>query len=365
MEKEAKIAILNKVLILELLRNKGIGDISARRIMHCHFAQTKVGYTQEISNKESDLLTNAIRTANKKLELLKSYELTDSLVPFFDENYPGLLNEVQEAPALIFTNGNKNLLSKRCISIVGTRNATAFGKSFASELSYELAKAGLVIVSGLAVGIDSHVHHGALKAGGHTISVLPSEVEKATPVSNTNLYNNILNQNGLIISEYSKYRPINLTKGLFPARNRIIAGLSEYTIIVEAKEKSGAIITANLAFENNRDVLSLPGSVNFNTSSGCNQLIRENKARLIRSVSDVFEDIGIKNYNKNKLRNLSTLTESERIVYDTLLSGGKFIEELNLILQIGFTNLISLCSSLELKEFIMKDDIGKYVIQVS
>ena len=185
--------------------------------------------------------------------------------------YPKLLKEISDNPKSIYVLGNILNLRKKCIAIVGTRKCTDKGKIIAEKIAYEYAKKGYVIVSGLAIGIDTAAHIGALKAKGRTIAVLGHGLDRIYPDVNKELAKKIIKNNGTIITEYSfkdEFKPEN-----FPRRNRIINGLCEKVIIAEAKEKSGSIITANLAIEENRELLVIPRDISTN-SQGLMSLLK-------------------------------------------------------------------------------------------
>lgn len=181
-------------------------------------------------------------------------------------------------------------LTKRCVTIVGTRNATSYGKkALDSFLKPYINTLDICIVSGMARGIDTLVHRRCLDMGIPTIAVIAGGIENIYPISNTQLYNDIC-KSGLVISEFGGVAAMK--KGMFPMRNRILAGLSEVTIIIEAGVKSGSLITANLALESGRDVYVVPGDIFKNTSCGCNKLIKEG-AGILACEEDIEQVFGI------------------------------------------------------------------------
>ncbi len=207
-----------------------------------------------------------------------------------ENRYPSLLKEIYDPPKCLYTKGNVQLLGKRCISIVGSRNATSYSKWIVENLLDEkLLKLDFCIVSGLARGVDTLVHRRCLELGIPTIAVIAGGIENIYPLSNTSLYYEIANK-GLLIAEYEGMAPMK--KGMFPRRNRILAGISEATIVVEADIKSGSLLTASYALESNRDVYAIPGYINKNTSHGCNTLIKQG-AQVITSKEDFEQILGI------------------------------------------------------------------------
>ena len=190
-----------------------------------------------------------------------------------NEKYPILLKQIYDPPKCLYVMGNIEILNNPSIAIVGCREATEYGKKAATYFSYNLAKQNVTIVSGLARGIDSYSHIGTLKANGKTIAVIGSGLDIIYPKENEQLAKKIVEQGGAIISEYPLgTRP---QKEHFPARNRIISGISQATLVIEAKEKSGSLITADFAMEQGKDVYSVPGNINSKNSVGTNNLIKD------------------------------------------------------------------------------------------
>jgi len=203
-----------------------------------------------------------------------------------DKNYPAILKEIHSPPKELYVKG-KILPQEKAIAIVGTRNCSDYGKQVAYDFSSKLAKLGITIVSGLAQGIDTCAHQAALEAKGRTIAVLGTGINNIYPRFNTKLAEEI-SKNGAVISEYEP--EANGTKYTFPQRNRIISGLSLGTIVIEAPERSGALITADFAMEQNREVFIIPGPIYSENSKGTNQLIKQG-AKLITNIEDVLENL--------------------------------------------------------------------------
>jgi DNA processing protein len=199
-----------------------------------------------------------------------------------------LLHEIHDPPAVLFVRGE--LLDEDALSlaIVGTRHATHYGLRQAERLASGLSRAGLVIVSGLARGIDSAAHRGALEAGGRTIAVLGSGVLNVYPPENRDFADTIVGSGALISEMPPLYPP---KSGCFPQRNRLITGMTLGVIVIEASQRSGALISARLAMEQGREVFALPGRVDSRASAGCHRLIRDG-AKLIETVDDVLEELG-------------------------------------------------------------------------
>jgi DNA processing protein len=208
------------------------------------------------------------------------------IVTFLDPLYPSLLKQTKQPPLLLFVKGNPHILAQQQLAMVGSRQPTPTGRKVAQNFAAELSQQGYVITSGMARGIDSESHKGALQAGGLTIAVLGHGLEQVYPVSNAALAAAIASE-GALVSEY--FPDVQARAELFPQRNRIVVGLSIGTIVVEAGLKSGTLISANLAAEYSREVFVVPGSVYSPQSAGCHVLIQQG-AKLVTSTADILEE---------------------------------------------------------------------------
>lgn len=221
------------------------------------------------------------------------FTLKNNIKPLFcdDAEFPSRLKECDDAPSLIYTLGKCNLNAKHIVSIVGTRRATAYGQRFTSELVSGLASLldDIVIVSGLAYGIDVAAHKAALENGIPTVAVVAHGLKTIYPADHREVAKRIVHNGGAIVTEYCADAPIH--RGNFLARNRIVAGIADATIIVESDEKGGAMVTASIAYAYNRDVFAAPGRVTDRYSSGPLKLITLNRAALIRSAEDLIEQM--------------------------------------------------------------------------
>lgn len=211
-------------------------------------------------------------------------------IPFDDARYPNLLKEIPDAPTKLFCMGSLPPPDAICVAIVGTRKATTQGRSIARQLASDLAKQGVIIVSGLAIGIDTAAHEGALSAQGTTIAVLANGMDAIYPAQNTTLAKNIIATGGAITSEYPQGTPAYPNQ--FLERNRIVSGLCVAIVVVEAPERSGTISTAHFALEQGREVFVIPGPADHPNYIGSHRLIRDG-ARLATTAEDIFEDLGI------------------------------------------------------------------------
>ncbi len=221
-------------------------------------------------------------------ELKTCAERQVALLAVDDENYPRPLREIHSPPIMIFVRGELQPNDRLAIAIVGTRHATSYGVRQAERLATGLSHAGFTIVSGMARGIDAAAHRGALLAGGRTIAVLGCGVLNVYPPEHDELAEQILQHGALISEAPPRSQPHS---GLFPQRNRLISGLSLGVIVVEAAQRSGALISAEHAMEQGREVFAVPGPIDSRTSRGCHQLIRDG-AKLVESVDDVLEELG-------------------------------------------------------------------------
>ena len=199
--------------------------------------------------------------------------------------YPKQLRKINNPPKILYVLGNVEILREKSIAIVGCRECSKYGEKVATELAYNLGKSNIITVSGLAKGIDSYCHIGSIKAKARTIAVVAHGLDMIYPKEHRDLAINILQHGGAIVSEYKVGEKPK--KENFPARNRIISGLAKSTVIVEAKKHSGALITANFALEQNREVFAVPGNIYSKNSEGTNELIKAG-ANLVTSYLDLF-----------------------------------------------------------------------------
>ena len=278
-----------------------IGSVRLKNLREAFGSAPKIFLNSKDSLKRVDKIGDKIASAiagfsfeSLKKELELAQKLKIQVMTLQDEDYPRSLKEIYDPPLCLYVKGALLPSDTVSLAIVGSRRASYYGLSCALNFAYSLAGAGITIVSGLARGIDTQAHRGVLKAKGRTIAVLGSGLNRVYPAENKDLADKIA-ERGAVVSEF----PLNaepLARN-FPRRNRIISGLSLGTIVVEAAKNSGALITADFALEQGKDVFAIPGSVTSATSFGTNQLIKQG-AKLVDSIEDIIEEL------KPKLENL-------------------------------------------------------------
>ncbi len=257
------------------------------------FERTPILSSLTLSEKQRTCITSP--DWHKINAIIVASEQCDStLIGFDDEKYPSRLKQIYDPPLVLFAQGNASLLQRPQLAIVGSRNTTVIGRENAFNFAFQLAKHNVVITSGLALGVDAAAHRGVLHAAGSTIAVVATGLDRVYPARHKKLANDIINQHGLIISEFLPGTPPKA--GLFPRRNRLISGLCSGVLVVEATLKSGSLITARCAIEQNREVFALPGSINNPQSKGCHWLIKQG-AKLVDDIADIMEELNISEKN--------------------------------------------------------------------
>ena len=275
---------LGTVRYRALLKEFGSPDA----ILSASYQQLKAGLpgklAQQIAdNPETPEINDRLAHTRNWLESSEAHHV----IHFNSEDYPARLKEVSDAPPLLYVIGNPKLLSEPQLAMVGSRRPTPQGRRLAYDLALELGKSGLVITSGMALGVDAAAHQGVLSSYGSTVAVLGTGVDQIYPRNHRSLYS-LIAQQGALVSEF----PLGATAnpGHFPKRNRIISGLSLGVLVVEAEQKSGSLISARLAAEQGREVFAVPGSVLNPLSKGCHQLLREG-AVLVENHEDVLVEL--------------------------------------------------------------------------
>ncbi|MBP2283594.1 DNA processing protein [Flavobacterium sp. CG_23.5] len=317
--------------LLALQRVEGVGDIMAKKLLtHLGSAEAvfkaKASQLAAIDGVGSILLKNlkdqsVFTKASQELEFIKANDI--NVAYFQDENYPERLKHCIDGPVLLFTSGNINLKNKKIISIVGTRQITSYGMEFCRKLIEDLAPLDPVIVSGFAYGVDIVAHQLAMEHNLQTIGVVAHGLNQIYPKTHKK-YVAKVEQNGGFMTEF--WSSSNPDKENFVRRNRIVAGMTEATIVIESADRGGSLITANMANDYNRDVFAVPGRVTDKYSQGCNNLIKTQKANVLTSAADL---VYILNWDLEKEMKpvqkqlFVSLDDDEQKVYDFLLKTGK------------------------------------------
>jgi DNA processing protein len=329
--------------LLALQKVELVGDVVAKKLLN-HFErasdifQAKANKLTSIDGIGSVLIKNLKdKTVFQKAEAeLKFIQENDIDVHYFkDKTYPEKLKHCFDAPILLFSAGNFNLQQPRIISIVGTRQVTAHGAEFCRNLIAEIAPLNPIIVSGFAYGVDIVAHQAAMEQNLQTIGVLAHGLNQIYPASHKK-YCKKMETNGGFMTEF--WSSSNPEKENFVKRNRIVAGMTEATIVIESAERGGSLITAMLANDYNRDVFAVPGRITDKFSLGCNNLIKTQKANLLTSAADLIYMLNwdIKESTKGVQKQLFVdLLADEQIVYDYLLQKGKELMD-TIALDCGF-----------------------------
>ncbi len=220
-------------------------------------------------------------------ELRRVEELGLRVIDCEDPEYPSMLREIYDPPLVLYTKGDLTALQRRGVAVVGSRRTTYYGQEVAKKLAYQIAYAGLTVNSGLARGIDTLAHQGALAAKGKTVAVMGCSMDRVYPAENQALADKIVESGGVLMAEFPLGTPPD--RQTFPMRNRIVSGLSHGLVVVEAGESSGALITARMGLEQGRSVFAVPGRIDQPTSVGCHKLIKEG-AKLVEGVEDILAE---------------------------------------------------------------------------
>lgn len=314
-----------------------------------------------VDKEKAQALTSSeiLDRACKEIEKLERRKY--SILTLESENYPEYLREIFDPPFVLYCAGKNEALKGPAVSIVGARKPSAYGRAVAEKLARDLASRGIVIVSGLARGVDSIAHWGALE-GGKTVAVLGSGLEKIYPRENHALFHKVIEQ-GAVVSEFPlKSPPLGFH---FPNRNRIISGLSLAVVVVEATNRSGSLISARLALEQNREVMAVPGNITSDLSQGTNWLIKTG-AKLVESWEDVAEELAsplkekLLSQKKEEKEKRPSMGPQEREVFELLSSDSlTHIDDLVEGTDFSVSEILSILLKLELKGSVFQKP-GKY-----
>jgi DNA processing protein len=318
-----------------------------------------------IGNEVADQISSWESIVDLAAELARVRAFGASVITQESPSYPKALREIHAPPIVLYVWGELQERDHHAIGIIGARRTTHYGTESAKKLAYQLAYAGLTVISGLARGIDTAAHQGALAAKGRTIAVIGSGLSKLYPPENLGLAEKIRNDNGAIVSEFSM--EIEPDRQTFPMRNRIISGWSHGILVVEAGLNSGALITASQALEQGRSVYAVPGHINAPSAMGSNRLIQQG-AKLVMDASDILDDLQIllpetKPSPEAAARPLPPLTEDERRVYDAINASETAIDEIATKCDLPSATVSSTLLRLELKRLV-KQLPGKYFVKL-
>src|SRR6266542_5559504 len=347
-------------IALTLIPN--IGPVQARILVE-HFGDAESIF--KASRKELSVIENIGEVRAHSIKAFKDFSEAEEEIEFSekykiqtlfitDKNYPQRLLNCYDPPTLLYYRGNADLNSAKIISIIGTRNNTEYGKSVTDKLITDLREQNVVIVSGLAFGIDAIAHKAALKNNLPTIGVLAHGMDTIYPSQHKNLAKDILQNGGLLTEMRKKTKP---DKHNFPKRNRIVAGVADATIVVETATKGGSMITAQLANNYNRDVFAFPGKTSDTKSIGCNYLIKQNCTILLTDAQQLIETLGWqqkKSKSKAQRELFIDFTAEEKIIFDILYEkDGVHIDELFLKSGLSSSAVAASMLNLELQNVIV------------
>lgn len=354
-------------LWLQLLSTPELGRKKIRRLLNLfgnpeNFIgqrKTEINDLAYLTEEQKKHLSKFDLTANWNT-ISKCFKKLDiRYITILNKDYPPYLQSIYDPPVIIFYRGDLgSFTQKRTIALVGTRRPSNYGKLMAEKISSNLAEAGFTIVSGLAYGIDSIAHSSALNKGKKTVAVMATGVDMIYPPGNQNLSEKII-RNGAILSEYIPGSKAE--KWYFPTRNRIISGLCAGTIVIEGSRKSGALLTAKFALDQNRDVFALPGDINRKQAEGPNYLIKMG-AKPVTEICDILEEYDVQLSNDEI--SFPELNKLEKEIFQMIITSKPEINFDKLILKSGLdvNSLSSILLSLELKSLVKKVEGNRYIV---
>lgn len=300
---------------------------------------------QRLEPKIATLLLEARAQFDPETELDRLLRSNIGHITIYDKDYPPLLKEIYDAPAVLYIRGEIKALQSIGLAIVGSRKHSPYGRGVVRQLARQCVEAGLAVISGLALGIDGEAHRTTLESGGPTIAVLGCGLDQIYPASHLSLANRIIEEGGAIISEFSPGTPALPYN--FPQRNRIIAGLSLGTLVIEASENSGSLITAECALEYNREVFAVPGPIDSPYSRGTNLLIQKG-AKLTMSVDDIISELPVQlKKSQAKIKEILAESKEESSIWALLIDGEKSIDD---IITASGLNIIAVNTALTMME---------------
>jgi DNA processing protein len=347
-------------------RTKGIGVIRLRKLIS-HFGSVSDAwnakefdlYATGLDEKSLRSLVNARKVYSPENELERLRKANASAVCWEDKTYPRLLKEVDDPPPVLIIKGELKREDEFAIGIVGTRRATVYGKEVTTMLATELSQNKITVISGLARGIDAHAHQAAINANGRTIAVLGCGVDQLYPPENRKLSEQIV-EHGAIVSDYPIGTPPD--KSNFPPRNRIISGLTLGVVVVEADERSGAMITAQFALEHGRDVFAVPGNIFNRSSKGTNKLIRDG-ATPVLDTNSILEQLNLSAVaDRNEVKAVVPENDTEKKIVSRLSYEPTLIDDIVRELSLPIDAVTSALALMELKGMVRQANGASYVL---
>ena len=358
--------------IIALNMTQGMGAVTAKNLIEFFGSAAEIfkasaadlALVQGVGKGKAAAFAEAFSRIDPLAEEDRATRCAASIITWDDPDYPQRLKDIYDPPLVLYICGDRKAFSRTGVAIVGTRNATRYGCETAFRFGYQLASAGYAIVSGMARGIDTEGHRGAVEAHGVTIGVLGGALDKFYPAENRKLAHRVIDEGGAIISEYPFGREPD--RQTFPMRNRIVSGLSAGVLVVEAATASGTMITDDQALEQGRAVMAVPGRVDSPTSQGCHKLIR-NGARLVTCADDVIDELGTflpsSRPADGKLHleteaplqrpaNAPSLSEEEQRILDAIGGAERFVDDLVAATGIEAGRLNGLLVALQIKRFV-------------
>ena len=343
----------------------GLGNIRLLRLLEYFGTGQRIWEARDKELKDlgiPDKVIGAVKQSKMGLVPKKHFEAllhsNIKILTLCDNEYPASLKDISTPPFILYYKGHFPTLDKS-IGVVGTRKVTGYGKAVTEKLTRELVESGFVIVSGLARGVDTYAHKSCIESDGKTIAVLGGGLNKIYPPENFSLADEIAYKHGCVVSEFPPDYPH--LAGNFPARNRIIAGLSQAVLVTEAAEDSGSLITARFAADQGKDVFAVPGPINSTLSQGPLSLIKDG-AKLVTSVDDILLELGVEKTINSELasQRISELDETSKQVLKFLMTESKHIDEISRELKISSAQISAILIKLEISGLVRNLGSGVY-----
>lgn len=350
--------------LLALHSVEGFGPLRLKKLFD-HFGSFENIWSAKISNfnqfKFPEKLIESFKLAKKNLDpekyFLRLQKIGIKVMTIFDSNYPVLLSEIHDPPLIIYFRGEiSGEILDKCFAVVGTRKPTGYGRIVTEKLTRELAGAGLTIVSGLARGVDTIAHKAAIEANCKTLAVLGGGLSQIFPAENLGLAEKIAESFGAVLTEFPPSYPH--LPGNFPARNRIISGLSKGVLVTEAAEDSGSLITARLALEQGREVFAVPGPITSSMSEGTAALLKDG-AKLVSSTQDILNELGVKPKPQIDLSSVN-LTDEETEILELIKDESRHVDEIARELKKKISDVSSILLKMEIMGIVKNLGAGNY-----